>query len=162
MNEQYASLYNKIETLVDPGLPLISNLANVSSILYGLYDVNWAGFYLSNNAFLFLGPFQGDVGCLMINFNEGVCGAAYSQKKTVIVDNVHEFPGHIACSGKTNSEIVTPIIVNDVVMGVIDIDSPVYSRFGDNEKELLEEVAKLLADTCFKEKNPFGILFIHR
>ena len=148
MNNRYLNLFNEIKGVIDSNLPLVSNLANISSLLFTLEDVNWAGFYLSNREYLYLGPFQGDVACTKIPFDKGVCGASYSQKKTIIVDDVNTFKGHIACSSKSKSEIVVPIIKNQDVIGVIDIDSPIYSRFGNLEKELLEKVAKLIADTC--------------
>lgn len=148
MNNRYLNLFSEIKGVIDSNLPLVSNLANISSLLFTLEDVNWAGFYLSNREYLYLGPFQGDVACTRIPFDKGVCGASYSQKKTVIVDDVNTFKGHIACSSKSKSEIVVPIIKNQDVIGVIDIDSPIYSRFGNLEKELLEKVAKLIADTC--------------
>ena len=145
MKEKYLLLFNQIKAIIDPTLPLVSNLSNISSILFTLDDVNWAGFYLSNNEYLYLGPFQGEVACSKIPFDKGVCGASYSQKKTIIVDDVNTFKGHIACSNKSKSEIVVPIIKNDQVMGVIDIDSPIYSRFDENEKSLLKLVADSLS-----------------
>ena len=145
MKEKYFSLFNQVEAIVDPSLPLVSNLSNISSILFTLDDVNWAGFYLSNGEYLYLGPFQGEVACTKIPFDKGVCGAAYSKKQTIIVDNVNEFKGHIACSSKSRSEIVTPIIKDHKVVGVIDIDSPIYSRFSIEEQELLEQVALLVS-----------------
>ena len=108
-------------------------------------DLNWAGFYIVKEDYLYLGPFQGDVACTKIKYGKGVCGTAYKEKKAIIVDNVNEFPGHIACSSLSKSEIVTPIIKDEVVVAVIDIDSPIFSRFHEEEKVLLEEVAKLIA-----------------
>lgn len=145
MKEKYSSLLNQIKAIVDHSLPLVSNLSNIASILFTLDDVNWAGFYLSNGEYLYLGPFQGEVACTKIPFDKGVCGAAYSKKQTIIVDNVNEFKGHIACSSKSKSEIVTPIIKDHKVVGVIDIDSPIYSRFSIEEQELLEQVALLVS-----------------
>ena len=145
MKEEYQTLLDKINAIVDPALPLVSNLANISSILFELEDVNWAGFYLSNKEYLYLGPFQGEVACTKIPFSKGVCGHAYSSEATVIVDNVNEFKGHIACSTKSKSEIVTPIFKDNEVIGVIDIDSPRYSRFTKEEQELLEEISKVIA-----------------
>ena len=137
-------LYKQIENIIDKDLPLVSNLSNVSSLLFKMGEVNWAGFYLSNGEYLYLGPFQGDVACTRIPFNKGVCGKAYSDKKSIIVDDVNKFPGHIACSSLSKSEIVVPIKKDDVVFGVIDIDAPVYSRFKKEDQELLEKVAELL------------------
>ena len=146
MNNKYLEMLDQIKGVIDPSLPLVSNLSNISSILYGLDDVNWAGFYLSNQEYLYLGPFQGEVACTKIPFNKGVCGAAFTQKKTIIVDNVNEFKGHIACSSKSKSEIVTPIIKDNIVVGVIDIDSPIFSRFTSEEQQLLEKIAEIISN----------------
>ena len=137
-------LYKQIENIIDKDLPLVSNLSNVSSLLFKMDNLNWAGFYLSNGEYLYLGPFQGDVACTRIPFNKGVCGKAYSDKKSIIVDDVNKFPGHIACSSLSKSEIVVPIKKDDAIFGVIDIDAPVYSRFKKEDQELLEKVAELL------------------
>ena len=136
----------QIKGIIDKDLPLVSNLSNVSSILNQLDKINWCGFYLAQNGTLYLGPFQGDVACTKIPFGKGVCGSSAKEKKTIIVDNVNDFPGHIACSSLSKSEIVVPIIKNDAVVGVIDIDSPIYSRFTDKEKSLLESVAIILSE----------------
>ena len=146
MKKEYQDLLDKVKGVVDPSLPLVSNLANISSILFELEDVNWVGFYPSNKEYLYLGPFQGEVACTKIPFNKGVCGHAYSTKSTVIVDNVNEFKGHIACSNKSKSEIVTPIFKNNEVIGVIDIDSPIYSRFTKEEQEMLEDISKIIGN----------------
>ena len=148
MLKKYSVLFNQIEAIIDPKLPLVSNLANVSALLFTLDNINWAGFYLSNKEYLYLGPFQGDVACSIIPFDKGVCGASYSQKKTIIVSDVNAFKGHIACSSKSKSEIVVPIIKSQDVIGVIDIDSPIYSRFSNLEKVFLEKVAELIAFSC--------------
>ena len=138
-------LVEQLKALIDPKLPLMSNLSNASAILNQLDNINWCGFYIAKDDVLYLGPFQGDVACTIIPFNKGVCGAAASKKETIIVPNVNEFPTHIACSSASKSEIVTPIIVNDEVKAVIDIDAPIFNRFTKEEKELLEEMAKVLA-----------------
>ena len=139
------TLLKQIESIIDKNLPLVSNLANVSAILYKMDNINWAGFYLSNGEYLYLGPFQGDVACTVIPFDKGVCGKAFSLKQTLVVDDVNKFEGHIACSSQSKSEIVAPIISNGKVFGVIDIDSPIYSRFDENDKYFLEKIASLLA-----------------
>lgn len=139
-------IYKQIESIIDKDLPLISNLSNVSSILNTLKDLNWCGFYIVKDNTLYLGPFQGDVACTTIPYGKGVCGTAYKEKKTIIVDDVNKFDGHIACSFLSKSEIVTPIIKDNEVKAVIDIDSPIYNRFSNEEKELLEKVALLLAN----------------
>ena len=138
-------MIEKIKAIIDDKIPLVSNLSNVSAILNEMEDINWCGFYLAKDETLYLGPFQGEVACTIIPFGKGVCGTAAQTKKTLIVDNVLEFKGHIACSSKSRSEIVTPIIKNDKVVGVIDIDSPSFSRFNKDDQDLLEEVARKLA-----------------
>ena len=137
-------ILSQIKAIVDPKLPLVSNLSNVTALLNQLDNINWCGFYLADGETLYLGPFQGDVACTVIPFNRGVCGYAASNKRTIIVDDVNTFKGHIACSSLSKSEIVTPIIVNNQVKAVIDIDSPIYNRFTQKEKGLLEDVAKVL------------------
>ena len=141
---KYETLLKQSECIVDPNLPLYSNLSNVSAILNKMEDINWAGFYIVQGDTLYLGPFQGEVACTKIPCGKGVCGTSFKNKETIIVEDVNKFSGHIACSSKSKSEIVSPIIVNDEVKAVIDIDSPIYSRFKDEEKDFLEEVSKLL------------------
>lgn len=138
-------MIEKIKAIIDDKIPLVSNLSNVSAILNEMEDINWCGFYLAKDETLYLGPFQGELACTTIPFGKGVCGTAAQTKKTLIVDNVLEFKGHIACSSKSRSEIVTPIIKGDTVVGVIDIDSPSFSRFNKDDQDLLEEVARKLA-----------------
>ena len=140
MNE----LTKQVKSIINKDLPLVSNLSNVSALLNTIPNINWCGFYLVGKDFLYLGPFQGEVACTAIRFDKGVCGYCYTKKETVIVDNVLEFKGHIACSSKSRSEIVTPILINNEVKALIDIDSPVFSRFTEPDKELLEEIAKEL------------------
>ena len=140
------TIYSQIENIVDKSLPLVSNLANVSAVLFTLDNLNWAGFYLAKDNVLYLGPFQGEVACTKIPFGKGVCGTSALKKETIIVPDVNQFVGHIACSSKSKSEIVVPIIKDNKVLGVIDIDAPILNRFGLKEKELLENVANLLAD----------------
>ena len=142
-------ILSQIKEIIDPKLPLVSNLSNVTAVLNQLENINWCGFYLADNETLYLGPFQGEVACTIIPFSKGVCGYAASHKKTIIVDDVNSFPGHIACSSLSKSEIVVPIIVNDQVKAVIDIDAPIYNRFHQEEQDLLEEVAHVL-EVLFK------------
>ena len=137
-------MINKIKAIIEKDLPLVTNLANVAAILNEMEDINWCGFYLTKDNYLYLGPFQGEVACTTIPFEKGVCGKAATEKKSVIVDDVLKFPGHIACSAKSRSEIVVPIIKDNKVVGVIDIDSPTYNRFTKKDKQLLEEVASML------------------
>lgn len=139
------TLTKQLIALIDKDLPLITNLSNASALLNTLEDINWCGFYLKEGDVLYLGPFQGDVACTTIPLNKGVCGKAAREGKTIIVPNVNEFPGHIACSSLSKSEIVTPIIANNDVKAVIDIDSPIYNRFNEFDQKLLEELAIILA-----------------
>lgn len=138
-------MIEKIKAIIDKDLPLVSNLANASAILNELENINWCGFYLAKNDVLYLGPFQGEVACTIIPFGKGVCGKGAKEKQTIIVDDVLSFPGHIACSEKSRSEIVVPIIKEDKVVALIDIDSPELMRFSEKEKVLLEEVAQALS-----------------
>lgn len=140
----YDLLIKQIERILDPSLPTYSNLSNVSAILNQMEKINWVGFYIVNEEELILGPFQGEIACTRIPKGKGVCGTAFLKKETIIVDNVNHFEGHIACSSKSKSEIVVPIIKNDNVVAVIDVDSPIYSRFSFKEKDFLEEVSKIL------------------
>jgi GAF domain-containing protein len=135
----------QVKPLISKDFPLISNLSNVSAILNTLENINWAGFYLVQNNELVLGPFQGDVACFKIPFGKGVCGSAWKEKKTLIVEDVNAFKGHIACSSLSKSEIVTPIFKDGEVVAVIDIDAPIYSRFNEEIKEDLEKTAAILS-----------------
>ena len=138
-------LLKQLKAILDEGLPLYTNLANASAILNKLDNINWCGFYIKNGDFLYLGPFQGDVACTVIPLNKGVCGQAAREGQTVIVDDVNQFVGHIACSTLSKSEIVVPIIYDNQVKAVIDIDAPIYARFSEKEQRFLENVATLLA-----------------
>jgi len=135
----------QVKPLISKDFPLISNLSNVSAILNTLENINWAGFYLVENNELILGPFQGDVACYKIPYGKGVCGTAWKEKKTLIVDDVNSFKGHIACSSLSKSEIVTPIFKDGEVVAVIDIDAPIYSRFNEEIKKDLEKTAEILS-----------------
>lgn len=137
-------LLEQIKSIINKDIPLVSNLSNISSLLFKLEDVNWAGFYLVEDETLYVGPFQGDVACAIINKGKGVCGTCLERKQSIIVPNVHEFKGHIACSSLSKSEIVVPVIVNNEVKLIIDIDSPIYDRFHQEELKFLERVAKEL------------------
>jgi GAF domain-containing protein len=128
----------------DKQLP-ISLYANLSALLkQTLSDVSWVGFYLFNGTALYLGPFQGKVACVDITLDRGVCGLAARSKKTVIVPDVHQFPGHIACDEGSNSEIVVPMIKNKQLIGVLDIDSYSFSRFDSKDQAFLEKLMKAL------------------
>ena len=139
-------LLKQIESIIDKHLPIYSNLSNVSAILNQLKDINWVGFYIVNGDTLYLGPFQGDVACTKIKIGKGVCGQSFLRKEPIIVDDVNKFEGHIACSSLSKSEIVVPIIKDDEVKAVIDIDAPIYNRFTKTDKDFLIKVSKLLKD----------------
>ena len=139
-------LYNQVEAIISKDVPLISNLANVSAILNNLEDINWVGFYLVKDDYLYLGPFQGESACTIIKKGRGVCGTSLERKESIIVSDVTKIKNHIACSSKTRSEIVVPIIKNNEVVGVIDVDSTTINRFSIKEKELLEKIASLLSN----------------
>ena len=129
----------------------LAMLANVAAAINMNYEqINWAGFYLYKNDELVLGPFQGKVACTHIPMGKGVCGTSASNKKTIIVEDVHKFEGHIACDSASNSEIVVPIIYENNLIGVIDIDSFIFNRFNNEDKEILEEVANVLANRLKK------------
>lgn len=139
-------LSKAIKAIIDINLPLVSNLSNASAILNTMENINWCGFYLKEGDKLYLGPFQGEVACTVIDLSRGVCGYAARNKKSIIVDDVNAFKGHIACSTLSKSEIVVPIIVNDEIKAVIDIDAPIYNRFKENDLKDLEEVASILGE----------------
>jgi GAF domain-containing protein len=122
----------------------LANAANLSSLVFGgLEDLNWAGFYFLKGGVLVLGPFQGRPACVRIAMGKGVCGTAAARRATLSVPDVHEFPGHIACDVASNSEIVVPLLKDTRLFGVLDIDSPVFSRFDDADREGLEALAAL-------------------
>ena len=128
------------------GVPYkISNLANASALLWdSLPTLNWAGFYLLEGDRLILGPFQGKPACIEIPVGRGVCGTAVAEDRTVVVPNVHDFPGHIACDSASESEIVIPLRKNGQILGVLDIDSPVQNRFSEDDRQGLERFASIL------------------
>ena len=142
----YELIKEQLKNVLDKDLPLVSNLSNASAIINQLDDLNWCGFYLVQDDTLYLGPFQGEVACTIIPKGKGVCGASFERKQTIVVDDVNSFKGHIACSSLSKSEIVIPIIKNDEVKGVLDIDSPLYNRFNKNDKEQLEIVVKIIEE----------------
>lgn len=147
----YNLLNSQLLSLVQ-GIPhFTANLANASALLYdSLTELNWAGFYLMENGLLVLGPFQGKTACIEIPVGKGVCGTAVAENMTKRIANVHEFPGHIACDGASNSEIVIPIHKDGAVVGVLDIDSPVFERFSEADQNGLEEFVKILEKEVFK------------
>lgn len=123
----------------------LANLSNASALLWLLLeDINWAGFYLHKNGELILGPFQGKPACTHIEIGKGVCGTAAKDLETQLVKNVHDFPGHIACDSASKSEIVVPIVKDGELIGVLDIDSPIYDRFDEEDKMYFEKFVKTL------------------
>ena len=149
----YKLLKNQLLSLAEEEKNYIPLLSNASALIYNsLEDLNWAGFYLMNKGSLLLGPFQGKVACIRIPLGKGVCGNAAAKNQTILVDNVHDFPGHIACDGASNSEIVIPIHQNAQVVGVLDIDSPKLSRFSQDDKLGLEEFVRALEEVISFEE----------
>ena len=138
-------LLEQIKSLTRKELPLVTNLANASAILNQLENINWCGFYLVKDGSLYLGPFQGDPACTVIPLGKGVCGTAAKEKRTIVVDDVNKFEGHIACSSLSKSEIVVPIIKGDEVVAVIDIDAPIYNRFTKEDEKTLQEIAVFIS-----------------
>lgn len=144
---QYKLLFKQVEGLINPEDPIITNLANIIAAINQTFkNVSWVGIYIIKNEKLFLGPFQGKVACTKIKIGEGVCGTSAMKKETIVVPNVHEFPGHIACDIESNSEIVVPIIYNDTVFGVLDLDSTELSTFDDLDKIWLEMICTLIVN----------------
>lgn len=142
-------LIKQVELIIDEDIPLMGNLANISAVINTMGRLNWCGFYLLKEDYLYLGPFQGEVACTKIKIGKGVCGTAASLKETIIVEDVEKFPGHIRCSSASNSEIVVPIIKDNNILGVIDLDSPVYSRFTIEDKNTLEAISKVISNKLF-------------
>lgn len=143
--ELYAHLNEQLQEVLEGETHWIPNLSNAAALMWHvLDDINWAGFYIARGNKLYLGPFQGMPACTGIEFGSGVCGTAAATQTTQIVPNVHEFPGHIACDGETNSEIVVPLVHNGVVVGVLDIDSPSLNRFDEEDAKGLAIFAELV------------------
>ena len=143
--DNYEALLLAVRAHLEDESDLIANLANISAFIYhSLEGLNWAGFYIIKDDELVLGPFIGKPACTRIALDKGVCGAAATQRKVLVVPDVHQFPGHIACDGDTNSEIVLPLFKNGEVFGVLDIDSPLLGRFSDIDEEYLTKIAECI------------------
>ena len=142
--QRYESLVPQLAALVTEETDLVANLANVTAALKEQFGWLWVGFYLVKGRELVLGPFQGPVACTRISIGRGVCGAAWAQAKTLIVPDVERFPGHIACSSLSRSEIVVPLIRRDIVLGVLDVDSADLDQFDAIDQEFLERVVGLI------------------
>lgn len=143
-SEQYAQLAAQAEALIAGERDRIANAANLSALVYhALPELNWAGFYFFDGTELVVGPFQGLPACVRIPLDKGVCGAAASARQTQCVADVHDFPGHIACDAASRSELVVPLLLDDALIGVFDIDSPVPGRFDVDDQTGLETIAAL-------------------
>ena len=145
--EIYSALIPQINALINCEEPVISNLSNLTAVLKDAFDkISWVGFYLLKENKLFLGPFQGKVACTIIEIGKGVCGTSAQKKETIIVDDVDKFPGHIACDEGSKSEIVIPLIKNNKLIGVLDLDSYHYSSFDAIDKKYLEIICDTFLD----------------
>ena len=147
--EEFSALEAELRALILPQDGLISNMANFCAALYNRFDFLWVGFYIIDEDQLRLGPFQGPVACTRIAKGKGVCGSAWSLKETVVANDVHNFPGHITCSADSNSEIVLPLLVDNEVKGVLDIDSTAFGYFDEIDQECLENIVKWFASVVY-------------
>ena len=152
--ERYRLLTSQLKSLLTNNDNLISNLSNCTAAIKEVFDkVSWVGFYLFDGEKLYLGPFQGKVACTTIEMGKGVCGTAASKKESILVTDVHKFPGHIACDSGSRSEIVVPILRRDSLIGVLDLDSYDFNSFDETDKKYLEEICKFLSDEIFPSSN---------
>ena len=142
--EQYLSLIPQIKGLIDGESDLVANLANIAAALKEQFNFFWVGFYLVKADELVLGPFQGPVACTRIRKGRGVCGTSWAEANTIIVPDVEKFPGHIACSSISKSEIVVPLFKDNAVWGVLDVDSDQYNSFDETDARFLEEIVGLI------------------
>jgi len=142
--EQYEHLIPQIAGLLEGETDLMANLANVCAALHEQFRWLWVGFYLVKGEELVLAPFQGPVACTRIRKGRGVCGTAWQEQKTLIVPDVEQFPGHIACSSRSRSEIVVPVIRHGVVLGVLDVDSEMLSDFDETDRSYLEQIVNMI------------------
>ncbi len=141
----YIDLAQSLRNLLGEERDPIANMANMASLLYfSLPSINWSGFYLFDSQELVLGPFHGKPACVRIQMGKGVCGTSAIKRETLMIENVHEFPGHIACDADSKSEIVIPMIKDDNIIGVLDIDSPNFARFDEDDKNGLQQLLEIL------------------
>ena len=148
--EKYKLLNQQLGSLVLKEDNLISNLANVTAALKQTFDkISWVGFYLFDGKKLYLGPFQGNVACTNIEIGKGVCGKSAQLRKTIIVPDVHQFPGHIFCDADSKSEIVVPLIKGNKLLGVLDLDSTEYNSFNETDNIYLKQICRYLAEEIF-------------
>lgn len=146
-SEKYREIYNQIRSLARDESDLIANMANTAALLHEAFGFWWTGFYIAKGEQLVLGPFQGRVACTRIGYGKGVCGSAWKSGKSIVVPDVELFPGHIACSSLSRSEIVIPLFDKGNVYGVLDIDSKELSAFDETDREWLEKIAELMEVT---------------
>ncbi len=148
--DQYANLYPQLQSLLAGETDLYANLGNIAAAIHDIFGFFWVGFYLVKGDELVLGPFQGPVACTRIPFHKGVCGYAYTERKTVIVPNVEEFPGHIACASASKSEIVIPVFHGDQVILVLDVDSDSLHDFSEEDQIGLEKIMGIIEENWSK------------
>ena len=149
-SDLYNRLASELRELLDGERDLIANAANAASLIFHtLPDVNWAGFYFLKDGELVLGPFHGKPACTRIALGKGVCGKAADERRTIVVPNVHEFPGHIACDTASNAEIVVPVVKADNLIGVLDLDSPLAGRFDADDQAGLEALVEVFLAATF-------------
>lgn len=141
---RYQELYQTIATVIQGETDTIANMANTAALIHESFGFWWTGFYIVKGEELVLGPFQGHVACTRIGFGKGVCGTAWKRRESIIVPDVEEFPGHIACSSLSRSEIVIPIFKDEDIIGVLDIDSKELSTFDETDRVWLEKISALL------------------
>ena len=142
--EKYETLYKQLQSLLSGETDQIANMANMAAMIHETFGFWWTGFYIVKGEHLVLGPFQRPIACTRIPYGKGVCGTSWQRQETIVVPDVHEFPGHIACSSLSRSEIVVPIFSDGKVHAVLDIDSKELATFGDTDKEWLERIVELL------------------
>lgn len=142
--DQYESLMPQVKGLLDGETDQVANMANLAGALKEQFNWLWVGFYIVKNGELVLGPFQGPVACTRIRYGKGVCGSAWAEGKTLIVPDVEQFPGHIACSSLSKSEIVVPLMWDGEVVAVLDVDSSEHNSFDETDRKYLEEMTKLI------------------
>jgi len=147
LEEQYLLLIKQVKSLLTKDDNFLSNLSNLTAILKQTFEkISWVGFYLFDGKKLYLGPFQGKIACTQIEIGKGVCGTAAAKSKTIIVENVDMFPGHIVCDSDSKSEIVVPVISNNQLYGVLDLDSTELSAFNETDKKYLEIICEYLGE----------------
>ncbi len=145
--EIYEELLRQTRGLLDGERDLVANAANIAALIWQIVpDLNWAGFYFMKGSELVLGPFQGKPACVRIAVGKGVCGTAAARRETMLVKDVHAFPGHIACDSASNSELVVPLVKGDRVFGVLDLDSPLLSRFDDEDRRAFEALVLVFVE----------------